>query len=209
MTRFVTFLENVRVPIGFWCTFCRWFQIRPAKFKILKKIDRTARLKIITLVLFFTILVSIIETVVDLAKKLVWYERPIYCRPADTSNCFVAPLVGSELGLESVDPQPLVLRLVHRWQQCRALTPVVFAVPVALLLESMIGILATSGEKHRILSFACSLQPTWTICCYFCRTTLFIERVTPDRSPDTTGDGTSSTRRAPSTFDFVLSMQRP
>ena len=55
---------------------------------------------------------------------------------------------------------PLVLWLVHRWQHGRALTPVVFAVPMALLFESMIGILATSGEKHRVLSFSCSLQPT-------------------------------------------------
>ena len=45
---------------------------------------------------------------------------------------------------------------------------------MALLFESMIGILATSGEKHRVLSFSCSLQPTWTICCYFCRTTLTV-----------------------------------
>ena len=51
-----------------------------------------------------TILVSIIETVVDLAKKLAWYERPIYCRPTDTGNCFVAPLVGSEFRLEPADP---------------------------------------------------------------------------------------------------------
>ena len=51
-----------------------------------------------------TILVSIIETVVDLAKKLARYERPIYCRPTDTGNCFVAPLAGSEFRLEPADP---------------------------------------------------------------------------------------------------------
>ena len=37
VTRFATFLENVRFPIGFCCTFWRWFQIWPARLKIIKK----------------------------------------------------------------------------------------------------------------------------------------------------------------------------
>ena len=52
----------------------------------------------------WTILVYTIETVDDLAKKLAWYERPIYCRATDTGNCFVAPLDGSEFGLETGRP---------------------------------------------------------------------------------------------------------
>ena len=75
-----------------------------SKIKISQKIWPHGAFENFDLGPFLTILVSIIETVDDLAKKLAWYERPIYCRATDTGNCFVAPLVGSEFGLEPVDP---------------------------------------------------------------------------------------------------------
>ena len=74
-----------------------------SKIKNSQKIWPHGAFKNFDIGLVLTILVYTIETVVDMAKKLGWYERSIYCRPTDTGNCFVAPLVGSEFGLEPVN----------------------------------------------------------------------------------------------------------